>query len=97
MDYRKRCFAVQFVIEDDSAISGFDSGESFIEDMKETFFEDFQNYKILSSDHCEVWEGEAVKKLEVVRSDVQFTMQEEKYIKMENECEEVDKEMGGTN
>ena len=77
MDYRKRCFAVQFVIEDECSIAGFDSGESFIEDMKETFFEDFQNYKILSSDQCEVWEGEAVKKLEVVRSDVQFTMQEE--------------------
>ncbi len=73
----KRCFAVQFVIEDEFATSGFDSAESFINDMKETFFEDFTDYKILSVDHCTVWEGEAVKKLKVVRSDNQFTHQEE--------------------
>ena len=73
----KRCFAVQFVIEDESSTSGFDSAESFINDMKETFFEDFTDYKILSVDHCTVWEGEAVKKLKVVRSDNQFTHQEE--------------------
>ena len=73
----KRCFAVQFVIEDEFATSGFDSAESFINDMKETFFEDFTDYKILSVDHCTVWEGEAVKKLKVVRSDNQFLHQEE--------------------
>ena len=73
----KRCFAVQFVIEDESSTSGFDSAESFINDMKETFFEDFTDYKILSLDHCPVWEGEAVKKLKVVRSDNQFLHQEE--------------------
>ena len=73
----KRCFAVQFVIEDERSTSGFDSAESFINDMKETFFEDFTDYKILSVDHCTVWEGEAVKKLKVVRSDNQFLHQEE--------------------
>ena len=77
MDYKKRCFAVQFVIEDESSTSGFDSAESFIEDMKNTFFEDFPQYKILSVDHTQVWEGEAVKRLEVVRSDIQFMHQEE--------------------
>ena len=40
-------------------------------------WEDFQDYKILSLDHCPVWEGEAVKKLKVVRSDNQFLHQEE--------------------
>ena len=73
----KRCFAVQFVIEDESSTSGFDSAESFIHDMKETFFEDFTDYKILSLDHAEVWEGEAVKKLKVIKSDNQFLHQEE--------------------
>ena len=73
----KRCFAVQFVIEDESSTSGFDSAESFINDMKETFFEDFTDYKILSVDHADVWEGEAVKKIKVVRSDDQFLHQEE--------------------
>ena len=74
----KRCFAVQFVIEDERSTSGFDSAESFINDMKEILsWEDFTDYKILSLDHCPVWEGEAVKKLKVVRSDNQFLHQEE--------------------
>ena len=78
MDYKKRYFAVQFVIEDENSLAGFDSAESFIEDMKETFFQDFPEYKILSIDHSQVWEGEAVKKLEVVQSEIQFTHQEDK-------------------
>ena len=74
----KRCFAVQFVIEDESYTSGFDSAESFINDMKEILsWEDFTDYKILSVDHADVWEGEAVKKIKVVRSDDQFLHQEE--------------------
>ena len=74
----KRCFAVQFVIEDESSASGFDSAQSFINDMEEILgWEDFTDYKILSVDHADVWEGEAVKKIKVVRSDDQFLHQEE--------------------
>ena len=74
----KRCFAVQFVIEDESYTSGFDSAQSFINDMEEILgWEDFTDYKILSVDHADVWEGEAVKKIKVVRSDDQFLHQEE--------------------
>ena len=74
----KRCFAVQFVIEDERSTSGFDSAQSFINDMKEILsWEDFTDYKILSLDHCPVWEGEAVKKLKVIKSDNQFLHQEE--------------------
>ena len=40
-------------------------------------WEDFTDYKILSVDHADVWEGEAVKKIKVVRSDDQFLHQEE--------------------
>tara|TARA_B100001989_G_C24451825_1_gene419395 strand:+ start:438 stop:674 length:237 start_codon:yes stop_codon:yes gene_type:complete len=74
----KRCFAVQFVIEDERSTSGFDSAQSFINDMEEILgWEDFTDYKILSVDHADVWEGEAVKKIKVVRSDDQFLHQEE--------------------
>ena len=74
----KRCFAVQFVIEDECSKSGFDSAQSFINDMEEILgWEDFTDYKILSVDHADVWEGEAVKKIKVVRSDDQFLHQEE--------------------
>ena len=74
----KRCFAVQFVIEDERSTSGFDSAQSFINDMEEILgWEDFTEYKILSVDHADVWEGEAVKKIKVVRSDDQFLHQEE--------------------
>ena len=74
----KRCFAVQFVIEDERSTSGFDSAQSFINDMEEILgWEDFTDYKILSVDHANVWEGEAVKKIKVVRSDDQFLHQEE--------------------
>ena len=74
----KRCFAVQFVIEDERSTSGFDSAQSFINDMEEILgWEDFTDYKILSIDHADVWEGEAVKKIKVVRSDDQFLHQEE--------------------
>ena len=74
----KRCFAVQFVIEDECSKSGFDSAQSFINDIEEILgWEDFTDYKILSVDHADVWEGEAVKKIKVVRSDDQFLHQEE--------------------
>ena len=74
----KRCFAVQFVIEDERSTSGFDSAQSFINDMEEILgWEDFTDYKILSVDNADVWEGEAVKKIKVVRSDDQFLHQEE--------------------
>jgi len=63
----RRIFAVQLVIEDTEPVSGFDSGKSFIEEMEETLFEDFPQYKKLSVETKEVWENEAVKELTVYR------------------------------
>ena len=61
----RRLFAVQLIIEDTTPSKGFGSEESFKSEMKETFFEDFPQYKIHSLDSAEFWEGEAVKPLKV--------------------------------
>ena len=63
----RRIFAIQLLIEDTEPVSGFDSGKSFIEEMEETFFEDFPTYKKLSAESVEVGEHEGIKKLHVYR------------------------------
>ena len=68
----RRIFAVQLIVEDTEPVSGFASEESFIEHMKNTFFEDFPEYKILSVDTHQVFSGEEVRRLEVYRSENQF-------------------------
>ena len=71
----KNIFAVQLIIEDTTA-GGWNSEESFLDEMKNTFFEDFPEYKMLSVDTCSVCSGEAVSKLCVSQSSNQFEFQE---------------------
>ena len=72
----KDLFAVQLIIENTKA-GGWNSEESFLDDMKNTFFEDFPEYKMLSVDTCSVCSGEAVSKLSVSQSSNQFDYKEE--------------------
>ena len=61
----RNLFAVQLIVEDTRPHTGYRSDKSFIEDMKETFCEDFPEYKQLSVSSVELWENEAVKELSV--------------------------------
>ena len=71
---KKKCFAVQFVIEDDRCFESWNYAKAFIADIKETLLEDFPEYKILSVDSADIEEGETVKKLSIIRTpnDVQY-------------------------
>ena len=60
-------FAVQLIVEDTRPFNGYESDKSFISDMKETFYEDFPEYKQLSVSTAEIGENEAVRQLSVYR------------------------------
>ena len=62
----KNIFAVQLIIEDTRPYQGGCSSEtSFINDMQDTFFEDFPEYKAISVESSAVWKGGAVRPLKV--------------------------------
>ena len=63
----RNLFAVQLIVEDTRPFNGYESDKRFIGDMKDTFFEDFPEYKQLSVSTAELEENEAVKELSVYR------------------------------
>ena len=62
---RSKFFSVQLLIEDTDAVSGYDSAETFKQDLEETIFEDFPNYKPLLYKTTEVDEEELLEKLKI--------------------------------